>query len=174
MPKPTESDIYRIVIAHSDCPSQADLAARRILQMIEAWEAEAGAETASTPPPPPGAWEYDAPEDWERYNELQRIRREACEAALPQPTPQERASIAAHRYPLKKRVPKPPIEDPHYHVIMWEARFHKTYDTWHAGVVESGEGWPPGLLVTPERVRALAALLDNPWTWEDDESVEEV
>lgn len=177
MSKPTEDDIYRIVIAHSDCPSQAITAASLILQMIEAWEAEERAETASIPAPPPGAWEYETPEEaWERYNELQRARRKAFAEGMEDAGDifDEDPSVrAARRYPLKKRVPKPPIEDPHYRVVMWEARFHKTYDTWHAGVIESGEGWPPGLLVTPERVRALAALLDDPWTLEDSTEIED-
>jgi hypothetical protein len=123
-------------------------------------------------------------EDYEQHNLEQRIRRGAFAAALDYagyPVPQDRALRAAERYPLKKRVPKV-IPDPHCPNDAWRyseadtqrlARFE-----FRAAVGRNAGKWcdpedePAGLHWTAERIRALTALLNDPWTWDDDASVE--
>lgn len=111
-------------------------------------------------------------EDVGRFNAEQRIRREAYAAALTEcgyigtGGPVDRA---ASRYPLRKRVPKA-IHDPH------------GLGEWRIGpgdlfqiLAGKGARWRDantGIYWSHERVRVLAALLDNSWTWEDDTSPE--
>jgi len=121
----------------------------------------------------------DSEEDVEQFNRAQHLRRGAYASALYEQfvlgTQQhdESSRLAARRYPLKKRVPAT-IQDPHT-AGQWrltpDSEGVGLYVQWHNGI---GWGQVPGCVVlTPARVRALAALLDNPWTTEDDVSVEE-
>lgn len=118
-------------------------------------------------------WEFADQEQVEQFNREQRIRREACEAALPQPAPRERAQIAAVRYPLKRRVPAPPIDDPHGQGF-WriEASGKVSYSSAsnRSNLMPWSLNYPT---LTPARVRALYALLESPWVWEDDTEPEE-
>lgn len=122
--------------------------------------------------------------DMEQYNHDQRIRREAYEEALRHQghaVPQERATAAASRYPLRKRVPRV-IDDPHASVYAWRLNPEFTSEV-GTRIGECFEirfspegGWHANehpALLTPQRVRALAALLDDPYMWEEDPSVEE-
>ena len=121
------------------------------------------------------AEQYVRDEEVEQFNREQRIRREAYAAALDEcgyigmGGPRDRA---AARYPLKRRVPVT-IDDPHNGRYMWRYvpesnRFEWTKD----------EEWTPyrpseTTPITPERVRALYALLQSPWTSEDSTEIEE-
>lgn len=114
-------------------------------------------------------------EEVERFNQEQRIRREAYAKALEHAGGAHVIGArqqAARVYPLKKRV-QATRDDPHNGRFMWRFvpefnRFEWTMD---------GQ-WVPyrrteTTPITPERVRALYALLQSPWTYEDDASVEE-
>jgi hypothetical protein len=111
-------------------------------------------------------------EDLERFNDAQRIRRTTYADAvlemgiISHVNPQ---IMAAQRYPLRKRVPKV-IPDPHQDG-RWMADAGKLF--WNVRAKESWGPMPSHFALTPERIRALAALLDDPWTIEEDVSVEE-
>lgn len=110
-------------------------------------------------------------EDWEEYNRLQRARRAGYELALyatQYPMPQERARLAAEAFPLKKRTHKV-IPDPHG---AGEWTFDGESFVWRNGHPEF-RAFPNGMLWSAERIRVLAVLLDDPWEWVDDSSVEE-
>lgn len=130
--------------------------------------------------------------DWEEHNREQRIRREAYEAAAHEhdfSRHRDTGSVysewlqrvrgdAARHYPLKKRVPKV-IPDPHFPSGSTAAfRVCEARGNLHAAFefLSAEPGWIPahkaGLHWTHDRIRALAALLDDQWTWEDDTSVE--
>lgn len=105
-------------------------------------------------------------DDLEQYNRGQRLRREGYETALEElgyiamGSPKERA---AQRHPLRKRVPKV-IPDPHGD---GEWAINEVGLLSFAGATRAAS-----LPITTDRIRALAALLDDPWTVEEDTSVE--
>jgi len=122
--------------------------------------------------------------DMERFNREQRIRRGAYLRGVTafqkgrQPLMDE-IRTAAHVYPLKKRVPNV-IRDPHnggeWRVSAGEKPAgHPTFQ-WR---IDASAPWifpheeEATLHWTHDRVRALSALLDDAWKWEDDPSVEE-
>jgi len=108
-------------------------------------------------------------DDSERYNHDQRIRREAYATALNElgyiamGSPCERA---AARYPLRKLVPKL-IPDPNGASGTWS--YDGTMFFLFRGPTRSESVSGPAY--TKERIRALAALLDDPWELVDDTSV---
>lgn len=115
-------------------------------------------------------------EDWEQYNREQRAARRAYARGLADgdmcskqgDAPNEHCHAEAARlYPLRKRVPKV-IPDPagygEWSVTAGDALFWR-----HA---DGGAWFEEGPQLTVARVRALAALLDDPWTVEEDTSVE--
>lgn len=170
MPKPNLDRILEVF----DVASSIQGGAVAVAALIDAWEAEMKAESES----PAVAWEHDTPEKaWERFNELQRARREGYAEALESIGYIYSGDIgerAARRYPLKKRVPKV-IPDPYgagdFGTELIEG---EPVIRWRRG--DKGLDWfnvPETVWLNATRVRALAALLDDPWTLEDDHSVEE-
>lgn len=218
MPKPTADDILCQIPLDS---IKANIAAARIMRLIDAWEAEMRAEQESvwhsfhrawtgcvgTPGYDKAPWRecskqvggvvgpmghvavtdrtlpdaVSVPDDVEQFNREQRIRREAYATALTElgyiamGSPRDRA---ATRYPLKKRVAKV-IADPHYAHWGWRHAPPSPGEVpyVHAEFYDgSDKGWQrhPSLLLSEERIRLLAELIDNPWTWEDSTEIEDV
>jgi hypothetical protein len=114
-------------------------------------------------------------DDVEQYNREQRIRREAyAEGLAPRHLdPLGRKRLAAKRYPLRKHVPKV-IEDPHcrgsWRLVAEDADHKERAQFSNDGVLDWHD--PSTLLWTSDRIRALAALLKNPWTFEESTEVE--
>jgi hypothetical protein len=145
--------------------------------------AESGAKAHADPKRDPDSalWEYADKDSVERFNEQQRWRRGGYVEALEEnrhynTSRTERVALAARRYPLKKRAPAT-CDDPH-DVGQWTVEVEEgrgyPYAVWRSRAgTELSRAWPPEMLVTAERVRALSALLDNPWKYEDDTSVED-
>lgn len=117
-------------------------------------------------------WEYAEEDAVEQFNREQRLRREAYEDALEDrghAVPQERASAAARRYPLKKRVPAT-VDDPGGNGGRWTYQEGSKFFYFHGPRDRCpsvhGPAW------TAPRVRALSALLDSHWVFVDDVEVE--
>lgn len=105
-------------------------------------------------------------EDWEEYNRLQRVRREAAalfarrgSGRLPQATLEQIAAM----FPLKKRVPRPDV-------TMDGVKIRASDQTGRIGL------WRTefvGFTVTRATLTAALEILDSPFSWVDDASVEE-
>lgn len=155
---------------------------------------EGATEEESIPPPAAGggSYGYEAGcfvtnergtplDDLEQHNAEQRIRRDTWEVAALYYTNRDTGESmgswryrirerAAATFPLRKRVPKPPIPDPHDDGH-WQLAGTLMWLPSSASVWRSGSGVTA--LLTIERVSALAALLAEPFELVDDHSVED-
>jgi hypothetical protein len=115
----------------------------------------------------------------EAYNRDQRLRREAyreCMLRYVTGSPYQCTERAAREYPLRK-LQRRVVPDPHGHG-QWSTSDSNGRLYWYNTNGDSGAvvaGVPEGGLsgsflphLTTERVRTLAALLDNPWEIVDD------
>jgi len=165
-----------------DCGFEGAIASLRVKETAIASTEAAASRTKAE-------WDYadleEASDSLEQFNRDQRLRREVYAEALGDSHDEqyllkrERARRAAVRYPLKRRVPAT-VEDPHgcgewrlltsdelVHLPTMQHRRERSL-VWRLAhrsshVIE----W------TADRVRALAALLVDPWVIEEDTSVEE-
>lgn len=126
-------------------------------------------EPSSKVQPPPEGWEATELEQVEQYNAAQRAKAEGYARAVAEAgTPAEVANKrAAARYPLKKRVPAT-LSDLRSPTLLWRwngdtLEWQYEDGDWHL------DGYPS---LTRQRFRAIAALLDRSWAYEDDASVE--
>lgn len=124
--------------------------------------------------PPLSKREYavNGSEDAERFNELQRARREGWKAATLYYDPGwERDTLhAAVRYPLKVRshrsVPDPHGDGEWTTDVQENAMSGYTYVTWRPVSPDDG---PLGTMqFTNERIAVMQGLLAEPWEWVDD------
>lgn len=131
-------------------------------------------------------WTAVEDEQVERYNREQRVRREAYEEGAREHDKMRPVLVrgehfavwlrtvradAARRYPLRKRVPKV-ILDPHKDGE-WQAGVQPGYSLrWRTCPPYMWASPPSSVLFTPERMLALAALVKNPWTYEESTEVE--
>jgi hypothetical protein len=111
-------------------------------------------------------------EDIEQFNAAQRLRREgyflgARECSQKARTDTSIREFAGRRYPLKKRVAKV-IPDPLLDRVAWRLRKDgKAFEAGRDGDEPTAE-YGEGFTFTPARVLALAELLKEPWTIEED------
>lgn len=109
--------------------------------------------------------------DWEDFNRLQRARREGyanryCGNSASTIIQQDAAMAAARVFPLKKPAPRM-VVDPCEASWVW--RMHETGEC--VQVKMGPLAWsvlPEAVRFTPDRIRMLYDLIQNPWVYVDD------